>query len=50
MKTFFGVTLALALIALSGAVGSASAKPGWAVNECLIDDGYNRYSSCNSGD
>lgn len=51
MRILFSAALALAFVsALGAAVGSASAKPAWATNECTIDDGYNRYRLCNSGD
>ncbi len=51
MTRFFGVALALALIgALGASIGTASAKPGWATSECLIDDGYHSYRPCSSGD
>jgi hypothetical protein len=52
MTKLVGFAVALALIAALGApISSASARPGWASpNECLLDDGYNRYRPCNSGD
>lgn len=51
MKTLFGISVALALLgAFGGSVSPVSAKPFWTGETCLIDDGYNRYRPCNSGD
>lgn len=42
--------VALALIGALGAfANSASAKPNFGPSECVVDEGYGRYTTCSQG-
>ena len=45
----FAVALALAAAFGTAFVSSASAKPNFGASECVIDEGYGRYTTCNQG-
>ena len=45
----FAVALALAAAFGTAFVSSASAKPKFGPSECVIDEGYGRYTTCNQG-
>ena len=50
-RIFVSFAIALAILAATAVTHSASAKPGWANgNECVLDDGYNRYRPCSGAD
>ena len=51
MSRLLNLAIAIALLcSASGFVRVASAQPSWAApDECVLDDGYNRFRPCSGG-